>query len=223
MDPDIANALGQQLGVKVHYSAVPFDSELTGLAAGKYDLAGGEFYVTAARIKEANFVSAWHDYSAFLSLARNSYTPTDSKSALCGHKIGVMAGSAEEASLMALNRTCSPKMTISSFNNQNDSFLALSSGRIDAVTTGRELLELAKAASPSKFKITGEFGGGPTAWAVPRNAESTQLINAVNAAFKAIIANGTYTQILNKWHTSYGAVSAPHVYTLNSTLPSYGA
>jgi polar amino acid transport system substrate-binding protein len=222
MDPDIATALGKALGVNVHYSAVPFDSELTGLAAGKYDLAGGEFYVTPARIKVADFVSAWRDYSAFLSLKNSSYTPTDSSAALCGHHIGVMAGSAEEAFVIALNSNCSSKITIGSFNNQNNSFLALSSGRIDAVTTGRELLELAAASNPN-FKITGEFGGGPTAWAVPRNSDSAQMIKAVTAAFNQIMADGTYRQILNKWHTSYGSVPSPTTYTQDSKLPSYGA
>src|SRR5438046_10132 len=43
MDPDLMNALGTVLGVKVRFSAVPFDSQLPGMAAGKYDVSTGEF------------------------------------------------------------------------------------------------------------------------------------------------------------------------------------
>jgi polar amino acid transport system substrate-binding protein len=222
MDPDIAAALGKVLGVQVHYSAVPFDAELTGLAAGKYDMAGGEFYVTAARIKEADFISAWHDYSAFLSLKSSSFSPTESTTSLCGQHIGVMSGSAEEAALTALNGKCSSKMSLSSFPQENAAFLALSSSRVAAVTTGREQLELASEASAGKFKITGEFGGGPTAWAVARNGDSAQILKALDFAFKRIMANGTYMQILKKWHTEYGAVQTPTIYVKGSKLPNYG-
>ncbi len=221
MDPDLATALGKVLRLKVHDSVVPFEAELTGMQAGKYDIAGGEFYVTAVRIKSANFISAWHDYSAFLSLKKNSYRPTNSKS-LCGKTVGVFAGSAEQQALTALNAHCSSKMTLSAFSAPNEAFLALSSGRVAAVTTGREQLELASEASPGKFKITGEFGGGPTAWAIARNSNTTQLTAALKAAFKVLIANGTYKKILNKWHTEYGAVKATTVYTKGSKLPNYG-
>jgi polar amino acid transport system substrate-binding protein len=221
MDPQIATELGKLLGLKVRDSVVPFESELIGLQAGKYDIAGGEFYVTAARITAANFISAWHDYSAFLSLKKNAYNPTDSKT-LCGKTIGVMGGSAELAALTALNAHCSSKMTLSSFSEENQAFLALSSGRVAAVTTGREQLELASEASPGKFKITGEFGGGPTAWAIARNANTTQLTAALKAAFKEMIANGAYVKILDKWHTEYGAVKATTVYVKGSKLPNYG-
>lgn len=219
MDPALAAAVAQVMGLKVRYAAVPFDSELPGLAAGKYDIAMGEFYITPERLKTADFVSAWRTFSAFLTKKDNSYAPKG-VSDLCGKRIGVLKGSAEEASLEAASKTCSPKITISAFPDQNASFLALSSGRVDAVTTGRELLALAVKKSPN-FKVSGGFGGGPTSVAVARTAYSAQMLTAVQKAYERLMENGTYGQILKQWDTDFGAVKSVTVYTKDSKTPDY--
>ena len=112
-------------------------------------------------------------------------------------------------------------MTVSAFPAQSDSFLALSADRIESVVTGRGPLEGARAANP-QIKITGQFGGGPTATAVARTSYSAQMLQAVQAAYAEIIANGTYGQILTKWNTSYGAITTPMIYLQTTTpLPDY--
>lgn len=220
MDPDIAEALGQLFGVRVELTAGSFDSQIPGLQAGRQDLAMGEYYVTPERLASVDFVTGWQDYSSFATRASESWKPANA-AALCGKKVGVMKGSAEEASIESYNSSkCSEPMTVSSFQDQASSFLALNSSRINAVVTGRGPLEAASKKSTA-FKISGKFGGGPCAVAVARNDDSTKLLAAVKAGYDKLIADGTYAEILKKWDTSYGAVEQATIYTKDSTPPTY--
>ncbi|WP_184728159.1 transporter substrate-binding domain-containing protein [Saccharopolyspora phatthalungensis] len=219
MDPSLARALGGLMGLKVTLTAGSFDSQIPGLQAGKFDLAMGEYYVTADRLKSADFVSGWRDYSSFATRTNDGWNPMTGQD-LCGKRIGVMKGSAEEASLIAFNGKCSTPMTISSFPDQSASFLALNSGRTDAIVTGRGQLETA-AKTTKGFKVSGEFGGGPCATAVARNGDSAAMLKAVQAGYTELIKSGVYAQVLKQWNSEYGALDQPQIYTADSTPPNY--
>ncbi|HJQ48435.1 MAG TPA: transporter substrate-binding domain-containing protein [Amycolatopsis sp.] len=221
MDVDIANAMGGLMGLKVQITAGSFDSQIPGLQSGKFDIAMGEYYVTPARLASVDFVSGWRDYSSFATRTDDTYTPK-TPADLCGRGIGVLKGSAEEASVQDFNtKSCVGRpMTISSFPDQAASFLALNSKRIDAVVTGRGPLEAA-AAQNTSFKISGQMGGGPTAVAVARTAGSADMLKAVQQAYDKLIADGTYGTILKQWKTDYGAVTEATIYTKDSTPPTY--
>ncbi|WP_010315077.1 transporter substrate-binding domain-containing protein [Saccharopolyspora spinosa] len=221
MDVDMANAFGGLMGLKVEITPGSFDSQIPGLQSGKFDIAMGEYYITAARLASVDFVSGWRDYSSFATRADDTYTPK-LPSELCGHGIGVLKGSAEEASVQEFNtKSCGGHpMTIGSFPDQAASFLALNSQRIDAVVTGRGPLEAAAAQNKS-FKITGEMGGGPTAVAVARTADNADMLKAIQMAYDKLVADGTYGAILKQWKTDYGAVPTATIYTKDSTPPNY--
>ena len=221
MDVDMANAFGGLMGLKVQITAGSFDSQIPGLQSGKFDIAMGEYYITPARLASVDFVSGWRDYSSFATRSDDAYAPK-TPSELCGHSVGVLKGSAEEASVQDFNaKSCGAHpMTIGSFPDQAASFLALNSKRIDAVVTGRGPLEAAAAQNKS-FKITGEMGGGPTAVAVARTAGSADMLKAIQSAYNQLIADGTYAAILKHWNTDYGSVPGATIYTKDSTPPTY--
>jgi ABC-type amino acid transport substrate-binding protein len=220
MDVDMANAIGGLMGLDVEITAGTFDSQIPGLQSGKFDIAMGEYYITPERLESVDFVSAWRDYSSFATRKDDTFEPQTAQE-LCGRTVGVMKGSAEEASVTDFNDAeCDDPMEVASFPDQAASFLALDSERIDAVVTGRGPLEAA-AASNDTFKISGEMGGGPTAIAVARNESTEEMLEALTAAVDELIADGTYEEILTEWKTDYGAVDKATVYTQDSTPPDY--
>jgi len=221
MDVDLANEIGALMGLKVQITAGTFDSQIPGLQSGKFDIAMGEYYITPERLESVDFVSAWRDYSSFATRTDDSFEPQTAQE-LCGRKVGVMKGSAEEASVNDFNTAscASDPMSVNAFPDQAASFLALDSKRIDAVVTGRGPLEAA-AASNDSFKISGEMGGGPTAIAVARNDDTEAMLEALKAAIDELIADGTYDAILKEWKTDYGSVDEATIYTQDSTPPDY--
>jgi len=220
MDPDLANAVADVLGLKAEVSLIPFSAALTGLQANKYDISYGEFYVTAERLKVADFVTSWQDYSSFLVKKEKGYNPT-ALGDICGHIVGAMAGSAELETLNAASKKCSEAATVSAFPSISNAVLALNSGRVDGVLINRggaqESIHM-----DSGLDASGEIGGGPTATAVARNENSEKLLSALKAAYDHLISNGEYAKILEKNDTSYGAAKEAVIYKEGSTPPKYG-
>jgi len=223
MDVDFARALAEMFGLEHEHSAAPFDALLPGLEAGRYDLVQGEFYIRAERLEVADFVTDWSTFSAF---ATKSDSPLEPQAPidLCGLKVGVMSGSAEQAQIVPVQEACAAaglgEIEVQAFSQQAQSFLALDSGRVDVVVTGVELM-VAAIDQGQAIKYSGKFAGGPTAIAVARTEDSAQMLAAVQAGFAYMIETGVYAQILEKWGTSFGAITAPEIYTENSTPPNY--
>jgi polar amino acid transport system substrate-binding protein len=223
MDPGFANALAATLGLKAQIAQVPFEQALIGLQAGRYDISYGEFYVTAVRLKVADFVTDWKTFSSFLSQKSNSFSPT-ALTDLCGHTMGGMSGSAELALLQGAQPACSSSgksLTVNAYPNYGAAILALSSNRIEGILNDRGAEELTIAAG-QPFKVTGQVAGGPTAVAVRRSADAAALEQAVQKAYETLIANGQYAKVLSDNGTSYGAITDPTIYTADSTPPNYG-
>lgn len=221
MDVDLADALAGTLGLKAEVSLIPFAAALTGLQANKYDISFGEFYVTAERLKVADFVTNWQDYSSFLVAKASGYKPVKLAD-ICGHKIGAMAGSAELETLNKAAAECTDaKAEVSAFPSVSNSILALNSNRVDGVLINRggaqESINMDKGLDAS-----GEIGGGPTATAVARNENSEALLKAIKAAYEALMQSGEYGKILEKNDTAYGAAKEAVIYQKDSTPPKYG-
>lgn len=220
MDPDLAQALAGVLGLKAELNLIPFAAALTGLQANKYDVSYGQFYVTAARLKVADFVTDWQDYSSFLVKKDGAFKPVKLDE-ICGHTIGAMAGSAELETVTKAAKDCSKAATVSAFPSVSNSVLALNSGRVDGVLINRGGAQDAIHLDAG-LDASGEIGGGPTAVAVARNENSEKLLAAVKAAYDALIKSGDYAKILEKNDTSYGAAKSAEIFTANSTPPKYG-
>ncbi|MFB9952948.1 transporter substrate-binding domain-containing protein [Rhizobium puerariae] len=221
MDADLAKAVAKVLGLKAEISLIPFSAALTGLQANKFDISFGEFYVTAERLKVADFVTIWQDYSSFLVVKTNGYAPVKLDD-ICGHTVGAMAGSAELETLKTGATKCSGTApTVSAFPSVSNAILALNSGRIEGVLINRggaqEAIHL-----DAGLDASGEIGGGPTAVAAARNENSEKILAALKGAFDHLIESGEYKNILEKNDTAYGAAKKAEIYTQNSTPPKYG-
>jgi len=221
MDVDLAEALSSVLGLKAEISLVPFAAALTGLQANKYDISFGEFYVTAERLKVADFVTNWQDYSSFLVAKATGYKPTKLAD-ICGRKIGAMAGSAELETLNKAAGACTGvKPEVSAFQSVSNAILALNSNRVDGVLINRGGAQESIRLDPG-LDASGEVGGGPTATAVARNENSEALLAAIKAGYDVLIKNGEYAKILEKNDTAYGAVKEAVIFKQDSTPPKYG-
>ncbi|WP_455813836.1 transporter substrate-binding domain-containing protein [Pseudomonas graminis] len=221
MDVELAEAVAATMGLKANISLIPFAAALTGLQANKYDVSYGEFYVTAERLQVADFVTNWQDYSTFLVKKGKAFQPK-ALADICGQKVGAMAGSAELATLNTMNAKCSGKPpVVSAFPSINNAVLALNSGRVAGVLINRGGAQESMHMDPG-LDASGEIGGGPTATAVARNANSAELLAAMKGAYDHLIASGEYGKILAKNDTAYGAVKSAETYQQGSTPPKYG-
>jgi polar amino acid transport system substrate-binding protein len=131
---------------------------------------------------------------------------------LCGKTMAVEKGTIQEGTDVPADTTkCKaagkPSVNGLSFDDQNGANLALSSGRADGVLADSPVAAYAAQQSSGKFVISGQpYGTAPYGIAIP---QGNGMAQAVLAALKVLIANGTYTQILTKWGIQSGAITSP--------------
>jgi len=213
MDPDLAKAIAQLMGLNVTVTNQPFDSIIPGLAAKKYDLGMSSFTDTKEREQTVDFVTYAQAGESFFVNADGGPNITGLDDSICGLKIGAEKGTTEADDATAQSKKCTeagkPAVQVSVFPDENGVNLALSSGRIDAGFADTPPAAYAVKQSDGKFKLTGpSIANAPYGIAM---AKDSGLQQPVLAAIKALMANGTYKKILEYWVLPTDEISNPTI------------
>jgi len=206
VDPDLARALGDVMGLRVDVVGVTFDQIVPGLQSGRYDLAVSQMAITDARLKVLDFVEYMRSGTGLGTRAGN---PTQiTVPTMCGHTIGVSNGSVQQATyLPALSAQCqrhgAPAIGIRNFPDQQKGVLALVSGRIDAVFVDLPVVQYAAKNVPDIMVADSYEAGTPVGIGV---AKGSALTPAVQAGLTELHRNGVYARILAKWAVGANAI-----------------
>jgi polar amino acid transport system substrate-binding protein len=209
-DADLAKALAGALGLKAKVVNATFDGIIPGLAANKYDLGMSSFTDTKEREKTVDFVTYFTAGTSFYVKAQGGPAITGLDS-LCGHKVAAEKGTTQAADATAQDKKCKaagkPGVTVSVFPDQNGANLAINSGRADVGMADSPVADYQVKQSGGQFKLVGTpYGTAPYGIAIPKG---NGMAPAVRDGLSALIANGTYKQILTKWGVESGAISTP--------------
>jgi polar amino acid transport system substrate-binding protein len=212
MDAELMEAIASTLGLKAKLINSDFETIIPGLAAGRYDLGISSFTDTKEREKTVDFVDY---FSAGISFyAKSSANPgVSTVTDLCGKTVAAEKGTveAEEAEKQSKACTKEGKKAVStlSFPGQNAVNLAVSSGRAELGMADSPVADYQVKKSEGAFKLIGkEYEVAPYGIAIPKKSGMT---TPVLEAVKALIADGTYAKILDKWGLRSGAITAPKV------------
>ncbi|MFE2147186.1 ABC transporter substrate-binding protein [Streptomyces sp. NPDC059456] len=223
VDPDIAEALGKQLGVKMQFTAGTFDGLITSIYTGREDAIMSSITDNKKRQeglddkgqkigKGIDFVDY---FSSGLSLLVKKGNPEGIKSMddLCGKTVAVQRGTIYEDAFKAQAEKCGDKkLTIQAFDTD-----AEAQTRVKAGGAVADLNDYPVAAYTVKtsgggndFEVAGQqsdvglFGIGVS-------KENTQLRDALKQALDAIIKDGSYAKALEKWNVQDSAVKSATV------------
>jgi polar amino acid transport system substrate-binding protein len=209
MDADLADAIGQVLGLKVTLINATFDTIIPALRSGKADLGMSSFTDTKAREKVINFVDYFSAGEGFYVAANSKYHP-NGLSALCGHAVSVESGTTEQTDAQAQAKTCKKDkkgaVKVLPFETQSEANLAVSSGRASVGFADSQIAQYIVAQSNGQFRNSGKsFETAPYGIAVPKG---TTLDKSVQGAVKRLMSDGIYLKILKKWGIQSGAVTS---------------
>ncbi|MFD5747207.1 ABC transporter substrate-binding protein [Streptomyces sp. NPDC127033] len=218
IDPDIAAALGKQLGVKFEFENATFDTLVTGLRAKRYDIAMSAMTDTKDRqegVEDGKKVGEGVDFVDYFTAGVSIYTPKGKDQGiktwddLCGKKIVVQRGTVSEDAAKKQAATCpaGKKLTFESFDNDQQAQTRLRGGGADAGSSDSPIAAYAVKTSGggNDFQLVGEtIDSAPYGIAVSK--DNKQLSSALLTAMNAIIENGEYTKVLAKWGAESGAV-----------------
>ncbi|MGW3291995.1 ABC transporter substrate-binding protein [Streptomyces sp. NPDC001002] len=225
IDPDLADAMGKQLGVKFEFENGTFDTLITGLRSKRYDIAMSAMTDTKDRqdgvdSETGKKVGEGVDFVDYFTAGVSIYTKKGDDQGiktwadLCGKKIAVQRGTVSEDLAKAEAKKCpsGKKLSIESFDNDQQAQTRVRSGGAQAGSSDFPVTAYAvKTSGGGKdFQIVGEqVEAAPYGIAVAK--DNTQLRDALQAALDAIIKNGEYGKIITKWGVADGAVTAAAV------------
>jgi polar amino acid transport system substrate-binding protein len=205
-DVDFINAVVAKLGLKAKLVNVTFKDIIPRMQSGQYDIGVSSFTDNKDREKVLDFVTYFQAGEGYYVNASSTKT-YNGLDALCGTKVAVENGTTELDDANAQAKKC--HLTVLAFADQNQTNLAVSSGRADLGFADSQVAGYIVKQSNGQFKVTGSaFEVAPYGIALPKG---NGMAPAVLAAVKAMIADGSYTQILTKWGVQDGAITNPTI------------
>ena len=209
-EPDLADALGSVLGIKVEMVAGDFQTALDRVADGTYDGVMSAMNDTPERQKKADFVNY---FSAGTSIIVQKGNPKGiaELTQLCGQVVATEKGTLQAELLERSQPVCGTRpMTINRYNTNADALLQLRTGRAAAVLN--DYPAAAHLASDSRtrayFQLASAAQYEPGLFGIPFAKGNTQLRDAVRAALDQLITTGAYGDLLQRWGLGSGAVAS---------------
>jgi polar amino acid transport system substrate-binding protein len=213
VDYDLAQALGAKLGVKFTFiNDTDFAGIIGALQAGRFDIIMSAMNDTAERRKKgADFIDYFTAGTSILVKKGNPIgikTPDD----LCGHTVAVQKGTVQDTDILTPQvgkcDNAGKPLNVLRFEKDTDALQQVKNGR--AVANLEDFPVAAYNAKTSgggnDFQAVNVPGIGPGSYGIAVLKSNTQLRDALRAALKAVITDGTYDRILTKWNVTAGAL-----------------
>ncbi|MBK0422775.1 ABC transporter substrate-binding protein [Leucobacter sp. CSA2] len=207
LDPDLAQALGEKLGVKIVISHQAFETVIPSLQAKKFDIIMSGMNDTVEREKTLNFVE--EIYAGF-SIVVKKGNPEGIKSIddLCGKNVAVQKSSAQLELLTDLSKTCKAdgkgEVKVQQLPTAQDPQTALKAGRVVAypVDSPVAAYTVATAGDGKDFEMINDpknpAGINPVYTGIGTLKENEALTEALRLAMQSLIDEGVYADILKK-------------------------
>lgn len=193
---DIATEAAKRAGLTPEIADYGFQALFAATSSKRIDVAISSITITPERLQSQSFTQPYYD--ADMGVAAKTGSPIASLADLKGKTIGVLSGSTGEKWAKD-NQAAHGFAGIKGYNAQQDMFLDLGAGRIDAVVSdvpGMEYLFLKMKGFAVKERIkTGEQYG-------LMMTKGSPLLEKVDAALSEMKKDGTTAAIHKKWFGS---------------------
>ncbi len=201
-DPEIIEKVAEKLGVEVEYSVMAFSGIIPGLIAGAFDVTP-TLNVTAERAQKIDYVMPTAaSMNAVMIVSGNGVT-SSSIDDLSGKTCAVKQTTQPEQMMMAMNdelvKAGKAPVELIGFETIEQTVAALVDGRAACVVDDKSVLVQAVAArTDAKLEVVGDIGGTQwIGWGV--NKANPKLTEALSAAVKELVADGTVSQLQTKY------------------------
>jgi ABC-type amino acid transport substrate-binding protein len=188
---ELTQAMAARMKVTPQYTSTDFASMLPNIRNHKYDSAAFGTLATDARKQVTDFTSPVSFGEAKMVSRKDATLSTVDASA--GKTVAITRGS----ELIPLLKQKVPTVTVKEFPNIAASANALTAGQVDGLFTG-DTTALDLVSKHPDYAASPSITSGPTA--LPVAKDKPALRQALDDALKAVIADGTYTTLFDKWN-----------------------
>ncbi|MFF3108336.1 ABC transporter substrate-binding protein [Kitasatospora sp. NPDC057904] len=223
LDPEIATAVGDYLGLRVEFTDLPFEQLIPAVQAKKIDLAMSAVIDTKQRQLGAaddghqadpgvDFVDYFTTGTSMVVKAGSqlSLTTVDD---LCGHTVAVQRGTLQDDFATRQQGACprtGRQLKVDRFDSDDQALAEVASGAAVADLNDYPVAQYntTTPARTGKFQLanTHFLQSGPYGITVAK--DDTGLRDVVSKALDQVILGGGYDKILAKWNVTTGAVAS---------------
>ncbi|NEV02481.1 ABC transporter substrate-binding protein [Bradyrhizobium uaiense] len=217
-DIDAFNAMAAKMGAEVNWVETSFDQliSFSALKTKRVDINGSSMGDAAERRASVNFLDHVYEGQVFYTLRANAerFPNVD---AVCGKRVAVTrsSGVMNDAVMNWSEENCvkagKPAVIVMGSENSAQSQQMLNQGRVDASLSGAGSLAYQNTIESNRYAILGKpvikvmYGMG-------FRKDDLQFGEALKKALAALIADGTYVQLLRKWHlTDDASIERPMI------------
>ncbi|MCF3933543.1 transporter substrate-binding domain-containing protein [Acuticoccus sp. M5D2P5] len=210
---DLANEIGERLGVEMDITAAQFSGLLPGLQAGTYDFIVAPTTITEERADNVLFSEGYLDTDFQFVVKAGTEEFTD-LAQFEGKTIAVNKGSAYDAWVRSLADEIG--WTVESYGTNTDAIQAVLAGRADANVAGNTVSAWAVKKNPqlalSYLHSTG------LVWGMPFRKDDAETRDKVERVIECMKADGTIAALSEKWF----GVTPPEGSTPVTPLKGFG-
>jgi polar amino acid transport system substrate-binding protein len=212
-DVDLFNAVAAKLGLQTQWQPSKFADIIPGVQSAKYEAGVSSFTINDERKQQANMISY---FNAGTQWGAKKGNPTGIQpDNACGKKVAVQTATVQETEdLPQRDKDCKsagkPAITIDSYQDQGQATAAVVSGKDDAMLADSPVGAYAVKQTNGQLELLGDiYDAAPYGYVVDK--DQTEFAQAIADAVKALITDGTYKTILEKWGVQAGAIDNPAV------------
>ena len=202
-DPDLAEIMSEELGVKPEIIDTAWAGIIPALYTKKFDIIMTSMAYTAERMQRVAFSIPYAEVSLQLLIRAADAATIKSPEDLVGKIVASKLGSPTDTLARKLNdQVKAAKGTgfaeIKVFNDDPARYLALAQGKVDAVIQSIASLASVLRDQPGKFAVV--KGIGADNWAgIATRKEDVELVEFLNAQIRKLKANETLYRLQDKW------------------------
>ncbi|HEY5004984.1 MAG TPA: ABC transporter substrate-binding protein [Ktedonobacteraceae bacterium] len=198
-DVDLITEMAKRMGLTANVKTANFTTIVDDLKAKRYDVVISAQTITADRQKQVDFVPYFNAGQSIL-VANGNPKKINAVTDLCGKTVGVQDGTTELDTLNAANKAdckANPaKLTV--LSAQTDVINLLVTGRVEATFQDSPVTDYYLKLNPGHFQVAGSIvNAAPEGISVRKG--DTSMFTAVQQAFNAVKADGTYASLFSKW------------------------
>src|SRR5690242_10412413 len=209
MDVDLFNAVAQKFGVTVDWQPAGFDTIITGVQSGKYDVGVSSFTINDKRKAQVNMVSY---FNAGTLWATKKGNPKGVKADdACGKTVAVQKGTTQlEDDMPKRQAACKaagkPEIKLVVREKQDQATADLVGGKADAMLADSPVVLYAIKQTNGQLEQLGDiYDAAPYGYVIPK--AQTAFAQAIVKALQELNSDGTYKSVLQKWNNDSGAIT----------------
>ena len=195
IDVEVAGAIAEKLGMKLEVVDIAFDSIVSGVQAGKYDMGMAGMTVNAERLEKVNFSDSYSTGIQVVVVKEGGKVQSLDDMGADGVVIGTQSGTT--GFLYASEDFGDEK--VKGFAKTTDAIEALKNGQVDCVMLDNEPAKALVAANPDSGLSILDTAYAVEDYAIAINKDNSDLMTQINTALAELKADGTLQGIIDKY------------------------